>query len=54
MPRVDNIYVNCPACGMQYTICAPAMFIGEDDEGEQYDIYPEFCSFCGNIVDIDS
>lgn len=54
MPTEDRVYVDCPACGMKYTIYCPAMFIGEDDDGEEFDIYPEVCCFCGNTIDIDT
>ena len=53
MPKIDYIYVECPLCGMQYTINSSAMYIADEDENEENDVYPEFCSFCGNPVDID-
>ena len=49
----EEIYIECEHCGARYTIVSTDIRISEiDEEDDGNDIYPRFCSFCGNEVEI--
>ena len=48
----DEIYIECEHCGMKYTIKCYDMKITELGEDDSNDIYPEFCPFCGNRIEL--
>ena len=49
----EEIYIECEHCGIRYTIVSADIRISEiDEEDDGYDIYPKFCSFCGEPIEI--
>ena len=47
----DDIFKECPHCGMRYTISSAEISISDIDD-DPTDIYPRYCSFCGKEIDI--
>lgn len=48
----EEIFIECDHCGIKYTIICNDMQIADIGEDDSDDIWPEFCPFCGNRVEI--
>ena len=47
----DDIFIECPHCGLRYTVVSGEMHIS-DIQDDPSDVYPKFCTFCGKEIDI--
>ena len=44
----DEVEVYCQKCDITFYVRCDKMLISELDEAGEYDLYPEFCPFCGS------
>ena len=44
----DEVEVYCQKCDITFYVRCDKMFISDLDEAGEYDLYPEFCPFCGS------
>ena len=47
----DDIFVECTHCGVRYTISCSEIVIS-DIQDDPNDMYPKYCSFCGEEIEI--
>ena len=49
----EEIYIECEHCEARYTITSTDIRITDiDEEDDDLDIYPQYCSFCGKDIEI--
>jgi uncharacterized Zn-finger protein len=47
----EEFFIECPHCGMRYTISSSEISISDIDN-DPSDRYPKFCPFCGGEIEI--
>jgi len=46
----EEIYIECDHCGAKYTIISNDIRMSELGESDEYDIWPQYCPFCGKEI----